>query len=113
MGAVFGDQDRLWLRQVEHLTSAMARRQGWRQRRSAICADLGVVVDDDVRGFYLTQGCSRMSLLATRRLARRLAQAPDPRRLAQSVARRRLAAVAAVKAQPTFQLGDFGLQHRD
>src|SRR5262245_27883471 len=54
-----------------------------------------------------------MSLLATGRLARRLAQAPDPRRLAQSVARRRLAAVATVQAQPARQLGDLGLQDRD
>src|ERR1700686_1221180 len=110
MGAMLGDEQGLWLGQIEHLPSAVARGHDRRQRRSAAYASLGIVIDDDVRGLHLKQGLAWMPLLTAGGLSRWLAQVPDPSRLLQPFARRRLAAVAAVEAEPALQFGDVGLQ---
>jgi len=51
----------------------------------------------------LPPGLSFVTLLPTRRLFPRFAQAPDPRWLLQPVTRRRLAAIGAVQFQPAFK----------
>jgi hypothetical protein len=94
MGAMFRDDERSGLGQVEHLSSRVRDRHRTGQRRPAVHARFRIVIDHDVRCRNLTQSVARMTLLAPRPLAQSPAQATDPSRLLQPVARGRLAAVA-------------------
>jgi hypothetical protein len=103
---MFGDDGRLRLGQIKHLTGAVARGHGRRQHRTALCASLRIVIDDGVGFRDLPQGLPVMTFLSARLFAGRLAQARHTRRLLQPVARWRLAAVGAVQSKPAFEFGD-------
>ena len=81
MGAMLGDDERGWLRQVEYLAGAVAGAHGGRHRRPAGRAGRRVMIDDPVRLGNLPQGLAFMTFLPARRLVRRFAQARHPRRL--------------------------------
>ncbi len=113
MGAMFRNDERPGLGQVEHLSSRMRDRHRSRQPRPAVHARRRIVIDHGVRCCYLTQSVARMTLLAPRPLARSSAQALDPSRLLQPVAGWRLAAVAAVETEPVFQIENPSFQRSD
>ena len=77
MGTMFGDDEWLRLRQIEHLARNVGGRHGGHQRRPAAGADPGIVIDHGVGHLYLTQGLAWMPLLAAARPARALSQALD------------------------------------
>jgi hypothetical protein len=100
------DDERRWLRQVEHLAGAVA----WRgHRRTAGRAGRRIIIDDPVRLGNLPQGLAFMTFLPARRLVRRFAQARHPR--LEPVTR--LATVGTVQSQPSLKLGDTRFQRRD
>ena len=113
MCAMLGDDERGWLRQVEHLAGAVAGAHGGRHRRTAGRAGRRIMIDDPVRLGNLPQGLAFMTFLPARRLVRRFAQARHPRRLLEPVTRRRLAAVGTVQSKPSLKLGDTRFQGRD
>lgn len=69
MGAVFGDRQRPGLGQIEHLAGGVVRRHRLTQRRTAIDAALGEVIDRSIRRFCAAQRCARMAFLAAGLLA--------------------------------------------
>src|SRR6516165_1381853 len=113
MDAMLGNDERGWLRQVEHLAGAVAGAHGGRHRRPAGRAGRRVMIDDPVRLGNLPQGLAFMTILPARWLVRRFAQARHPRRLLEPVTRWRLAAVGTVQSQPSLKFGDTRFQGRD
>jgi hypothetical protein len=69
-----GDNERLRLRQIEHLARNLGRRHSGHQRRPAAGANPGIVIDHDVGHPHLTQGLTWMSFVAAARPARALPQ---------------------------------------
>ena len=104
MGAMLRDDQGLGLGKIEDLAGAVPGSHGLGQRRTAMRAGLGIMINGGVGIGDLTQGLAFVALLPARLATRRLAQASRPGRLFQSVARRRLAAVRAVQAKPALQL---------
>src|SRR6516165_10589169 len=113
MDAMLGNDERGWLRQVEHLAGAVAGAHGGRHRRPAGRAGRRVMIDDPVRLGNLPQGLAFMTILPARWLVRRFPQARHPRRLLEPVTRWRLAAVGTVQSQPSLKFGDTRFQGRD
>ena len=87
---MFGDDERLRLGQIKHLTGGMA---DTRVRPKARTARAGrrVMIDNVVRIRDLSQGLALVTLLPAPLLAGAFPQALHPYRLLQSIARRRLA----------------------
>jgi hypothetical protein len=110
---MFGDDGRLRLGKVEHLTGAVARGHGRHQHRTALRASLRVMIDDDVGLRDLSQSLSFMTFLSAGLVAGGLAQARHARRFLQPVTRRRLAAVGTVQSKPAFEFGNMSPQCRD
>jgi len=110
---MFGDDERLRLGQIEHLTGAMIDARFRIEARAARRARRWVMIDDLVGISDLSQGLAFVTLLPARFLARTFAQARHPRRLLQSIARWRLAAVRTVQTKPAFKFGDMRFQSRD
>ena len=67
MRPVFGDQQRLWLGQIEHLADAVADRR--RQRRTAARTGVRIMVDGGVRFGHLPQRLALMPFLPAGGLA--------------------------------------------
>jgi hypothetical protein len=111
VGAMFGDDGRLRLGQVEHLTGAVARGHGRHQHRTALRASLRVMIDDDVGLRDLPQGLSFMTFLSAGLVAGGLAHR-HARRFLQPVTRRRLAAVGTVQSKPALEFGNMSPQYR-
>ena len=111
MRTMFGDDERLRLGQIKHLTGGMA---DTRVRPKARTARAGrrVMIDNVVRIRDLSQGLALVTLLPAPLLAGAFPQALHPYRLLQSIARRRLAAVRAVQSEPTLKFRDPGFQRR-
>ncbi len=106
MGAMLGDDQRLWFRQIEHLTTDKVDRHRLGQRRAA-CATVGrIMVNERVGRLAPVQRLAQMARLPAGLLAGALSQAADSRRLLQSVTGRRLATVAAVQPETALQLGN-------
>src|SRR5450759_4567442 len=93
VGAMFGNDGRPRGGQIEHLTDPVTRGHGRRQRQTALCASLRVMIDDFVGLRDLPQGLPVMTFLSTGLVAGALAQARHARRFLQPVARWWLAAV--------------------
>ena len=110
---MFGDDERLRLGQIEHLTGAMTDARFRIEARAARRARRWVMIDDLVGISDLSQGLAFVTLLPARFLARTFAQARHPRRLLQSIARWRLAAVRTVQTKPALKFGDMRFQSRD
>ena len=111
MRTMFGDDERLRLGQIKHLTGGMA---DTRVRPKARTARAGrrVMIDNVVRIRDLSQGLALVTLLPAPLLAGAFPQALHPYRLLQSIARRRLAAVRAVQSELTLKFRDPGFQRR-
>src|SRR5450830_1386930 len=110
---MFGDDDRLRLGQIEHLTSAMADACFRVEARAAHRAGRRIMIDDFVGISDLSQGLAFVTLLAARFLARTFAQAAHPRRFLQSIARRRFTAVRTVQSKLALKFGYPRFQSRD
>ena len=111
--AMFGDDEGLWLGQIEHLTRGVIFRHVWRQRRAAFGTGRGVMIGDLVGLGGLSQGFTLVTFLPARLSTGAFAQAPHPHRLLQPVARRRLAAVRTVQSEPALEFGNPHFQSRD
>lgn len=91
--------------QFAYLTPFAQHHWSVHQRRMAMGADAGAVLDHRVWGRHQTQRVAAMPNLATRLFAAPAAQAPRLGHLAaQAVAGGRFRAVVAVFGQPCFQL---------
>ena len=108
MRTMFGDDERLRLGQIKHLTGAMADTRFRPKARAAHRACRRVMIDNVVRIRDLSQGLALVTLLPAPWLARPFPQALHPYRLLQSIARRRLAAVRAVQSEPALKFRDPG-----
>ena len=109
---MFGDDERLRLGQIKHLTGAMADTPFRPKGRAAHRAGRRVMIDNVVRIHDLSQGLALVTLLPAPLLAGPFPQALHPYRLLQSVARRRLAAVRAVQSEPALKFRDPCFQRR-
>ena len=69
MRPVFGDQQRLWLGQIEHLAHAVADGRRRRQRRTAARTGVRIMVDGGVRFGHLPQRLALMPFLPAGGLA--------------------------------------------
>ena len=78
---MFGDDQSRWLRQIKHLTGAMADACLRIEARAAPSAGRRIMMDDFVGISDLSQRLAFVALLTTRFLARMFAQALHPRRL--------------------------------
>ena len=112
MRAMFGDDQRLGLRQIEHLSRCVTGARVRRQRRAAFGAGRGKMIFDLVGFGDLPQRLALVALLPARFSLGFLAQTAHARRLFQSIARRRLAAVGTVQADLALKFGDPSLQSR-
>ena len=110
---VFGNHQRPRFWQVKFLPRGMAGGHCRAQRCATLLASRRIMVDDRIRRLGPAQRLARMTLLASRFLARAFAQTAHPSRLFQPVTRCRLAAVAAVQPETALQLGDTGIQNRN
>ena len=108
--AVFRDNQRLWLGEIEHLAGDVAGRHRRSQRLAARGANLRIMVDGGIGCRSPAQRLAGVALLSAGPLAGPLPQIADPRRLLQPVAGRRLATVAAVQPELALQFGNACLQ---
>ena len=106
MGAMLDDDQRLRLRQIEHLPGDKAGCHRRGQPRTARGTIRRVMVEDRIRRLTPAQRLAWVPLLPTGPFTRSLPQTADPRRLVQSIAGWRLAAVAAVQPKTALQLGN-------
>ena len=109
---MFGDDERLRLGQIKHLTRAMANARFRVEAHAAHRAGRRVMIDDVVGISDLSQCLAFVTLLPARFLAGPFAQTRHPRRLLQPIARRRLAAVRTVQSEPALKFGDPRFQSR-
>src|SRR2546427_6393070 len=107
---MFGDDERLRLAQIKHLTGAMTSARFRVEAHAAHRTGRRVMIDDFVGIGDLSQSLAFVTLLPTRLLAGPFAQARHPRRLLQPIARWRFAAVRTVQSEPTLKFGDLGSQ---
>src|SRR5512147_257768 len=112
MRTMFGDDERLRLGQIKHLTGAMADTRVRPKARTAQRAGRRVMIDNVVRICDLSQGLARVTLLPAPLPAGPFPQALLPCRLPQSIARRRLTAVRAVQSELALKFRDPYLQRR-
>ena len=112
MRTMFGDDERLRLGQIKHLTGAMADTRVRPKARTAQRAGRRVMIDNVVRICDLSQGLARVTLLPAPLPAGPFPQALHPYRLPQSIARRRLTAVRAVQSELALKFRDPCLQRR-
>jgi hypothetical protein len=113
MGAMFGDEERRRLGQVEDLAGAVAGGHRQSHGRTAGRAGRREMIDHLVGRGDLEQGLAFMAFLPARWPCRLLARAGHPRRLLEPVARRRLAAVRTVQSQPPLKFGNARFQGRN
>ena len=109
---MFGDDERLRLGQIKHLTGAMANACFRVEARAAHSAGRRVMINDFVWISDLAQGLAFVTLLPARFLAGTFAQTRHPRRLLQSIARRRLGTVRTVQFEPALKFGEPCFQGR-
>jgi hypothetical protein len=109
---MFGDDERLRLGKIKHLTGDMANARFPVEARAALGAGRWVMIDDFVGISDLSQGLAFVTLLSARFLAGTFAQTLHPRRLLQPIARRRLAAVRTVQFEPALEFGEPRFQGR-
>src|SRR5438552_3211881 len=91
MRPMFGDDERLRLGQIKHLTGAMTSARFRVEAHAAHRTGRRVMIDDFVGIGDLSQSLAFVTLLPTRLLAGPFAQARHPRRLLQPIARWRFA----------------------
>jgi len=112
MRTMFGDDERLRLGQIKHLTGAMADTRVRPKPGATHRAGRRVMVDNVVRIRDLSQRLALVTRLPARWLAGPFPQALHPYRLLQPIARRRLAAVRAVQSEPALKFRDPCFQRR-
>src|SRR5216683_281096 len=110
---MFGDDERLRLGQIKHLTGDMAGARFRIEASATRRAGRWVMIDHFVGIGDLSQGLAFVSLLPARFVTRTFAQALYPRRLLQPVTRRWLAAVRTVQSEPALKFSDMGFQRRN
>src|SRR4029077_953336 len=108
MRPMFGDDERLRLGQIKHLTGAMTNARFRVEPHAAPLTARRGLIHDFVGIAALSQSLAFVTLLPTRLLAGPFAQARHPRRLLQPIARRRLSAVRTVQSDPALKFGDMG-----
>src|SRR5262249_24882718 len=113
MCPMFGDDERLRLGQIKHLTGAMAHARFRVEAYAAYRTSRRVMIDDFVGIGDLSEGLAFVTLLPSRLLARPFAQTRHPRRPPQPIARWRLAAVRTVQSETALKFGNLRFESRD